>query len=175
MEAMLFDDRDSLNSDEDWGAFHEHEAAMMQILNPDGSESLPKGMKKKKKGCKKKKMPVHHGGYEDAFMSKADRGGFGARGRGGFSYTSPYYNQFSYDGSERDTGYRIPGSGLFGGPNAKSGLFETQAIGSKKSLAFDSYVLPKEKISVAIETKKIYAFSANGSLKIIKTILELIK
>ena len=29
MEAMLFDDRDSLNSDEDWGAFHEHEAAMM--------------------------------------------------------------------------------------------------------------------------------------------------
>ena len=26
--AMLFDDRDS-NSDEDWGASHEHEAAMM--------------------------------------------------------------------------------------------------------------------------------------------------
>ena len=54
MEAMLFDDRDSMNEEEDWGAFHEHEAAMMQILNPSKydneiSRAAVKSSKKKKK------------------------------------------------------------------------------------------------------------------------------
>lgn len=57
MKAMLFDDHDSMGSDEDWGAFAEQEAAMRQaIAQAGGGEDrfAPSRGKKKKK---KKGMP----------------------------------------------------------------------------------------------------------------------
>ena len=36
-------------------------------------------------------------------------------------------------------------------------------------------VLPREKISVAMETKKVYAFGANGANKTIRTLIDLLK
>ena len=103
MEAMLFDDRDSLNSDEDWGAFHEHEAAMMQILNPSKYEADNFARAANKGGKKKKKGSVNRG-RGSGFTN--DRGGSssGEHGIGRFGNypgqvaqvankgTSDYYN-----------------------------------------------------------------------------------
>ena len=36
-------------------------------------------------------------------------------------------------------------------------------------------MLPREKISIAVETKKVYAFSANGTIQSIRTLLNMVK
>ena len=124
MRAMLFDDRDSLNSDEDWGAFHEHEAAMMQILAPDRAEAENRGARGKKK---KKKRGVFARGVDDYDDRDSMRGGRGDRGgRGGYSgYLASiananaydYSQQFAIDGSKKVDKYRPPDSGLFSSYN----------------------------------------------------------
>lgn len=61
-------------------------------------------------------------------------------------------------------------SGLFGNAKPSAALYQQQ-----QRQLLEALVLPKEKIYVAMETKKFYAFSANGSIQTIKSLLALLK
>lgn len=42
-------------------------------------------------------------------------------------------------------------------------------------IQLDTFMLPREKVSIAQENKKIYAFGANGSCSTIRLLLDMLK
>ena len=65
---------------------------------------------------------------------------------------------------------------MFGSTLSKNkvGLYESKPL-VKSVPSMDPFVLPQEKISIPIETKKVFAFCANGTPKSIQTLLSLAK
>ena len=130
MKSLISDERDSMNSDEEW-AYRESESAMLSQMLAHGGDYRGRGGRGGRGGYVGKKKKVKKG-YRQAPPSDMK------------NYVRKYE-----EGSHK-------GHSPWSYPVAPVKL--------------DSTVLPIEKVSIARETKKLYAFCPNGSLDVIRVL-----